>query len=91
MGTFRETALKSAEDMRVHLTEKAMDDSNFRERLMSDPKSVFFDEFGITVPDNIDIHVHESTLNQLHLALPVGSELDEEQLESVAAGLCCCI
>ena len=58
---------------------------------MSDPKNAIQQEFGINIPDNIQIQVHESDLRTLHMALPPGPELDEEQLEAVAAGLCCCL
>ena len=47
-------------------------------------------EFGITVPDNIEIVVHESDMRTVYLALPPDPVLDEEQLEAISAGLCCC-
>lgn len=82
--------MKSAEEIRVHLTEKAVEDSEFRSRLVSDPKGVMHEEFGITVPDNIEIQVHESDMQTVHLALPPQAQLNEEQLEAISAGLCCC-
>ncbi|WP_428101155.1 NHLP leader peptide family RiPP precursor [Candidatus Rariloculus sp.] len=91
MGTFTQTVMQSAEEMRRHLTEKAVEDGEFRKQLVSDPRSVIQQEFGIEVPDNINIIVHESDMTNLHLALPAGPDLDEEQLESIAAGLCCCL
>ena len=91
MANFRETAMQSAEEMRRHLTEKAAEDMDFRRLLMSDPKGAFRQEFDIEVPDTIEIQVHESDMRTLHLALPSSPELDEEQLEAVAAGLCCCL
>ena len=82
--------MKSAEEMRCLLTEKAVEDSAFRQQLVSDPRSVIQQEFGITIPDNIQIKVHESDMSTVHLALPPSSVLNEEQLQAVAAGLCCC-
>lgn len=82
--------MKSAEEIRVHLTEKAVEDSEFRSRLVSNPKGVMQEEFGITVPDNIEIQVHESDMQTVHLALPPQAQLNEEQLEAISAGLCCC-
>lgn len=90
MGAFMESAMQRAEEMRAHLTERACEDIEFRKRLMEDPRAVVADEFGIEVPEVFDIKVHESNLTTLHLALPPGPDLDEEQLEAVAAGLCCC-
>ncbi len=80
----------SAEEMRRVLTEKASEDSAFRAQLVADPKGVLNQEFGITVPDNIEVKVHESDMRTVHLALPPSPVLDEEQLEAVSAGLCCC-
>ncbi len=82
--------MQSAEEMRRHLTEKATEDSAFRAQLVSDPKGVMSQEFGITVPDNIEVVVHESDMRTVHLALPPDPVMDEEQLEAISAGLCCC-
>ena len=82
--------MQSAEDMRAHLTQKAVEDAGFRAQLLADPKGVLNQEFGITVPDNIDIQVHESDMQTVHLALPPSPVMDEEQLEAISAGLCCC-
>ncbi len=82
--------MQTAEDMRAHLTARAAEDSAFRAQLMADPKAVMNQEFGITVPDNIQIVVHESDMRTVHLALPPDPTLDEEQLEAISAGLCCC-
>ncbi len=82
--------MKSAEEMRTHLTEKAFEDAGFRAQLVADPKGILNKEFGITVPDNINVVVHESDMQTVHLALPPSSALNEEQLEAIAAGLCCC-
>lgn len=83
-------AWKSAEEMRAHLTQKAVEDSAFRSQLVSDPKGTIYQEFGVSVPDNINIQVHESDLETVHLALPPETQLNEEQLEAISAGLCCC-
>ncbi len=85
------SVLKTAEDMRSHLVEKALADNEFRERLIADPKGVTAEEFGITIPDILDIKVHESDKYTFHVILPHSPELDDEQLEMVAAGMCTCI
>ena len=82
--------MQSAEDMRAHLTAKVAEDSAFRAQLVADPKGIMNQEFGITVPDNIDIVVHESDMRTVHLASPPDPVMDEEQLEAISAGLCCC-
>lgn len=83
-------ALKTASDMHAILVEKSLEDSEFRQRLIADPKAVTSEEFGITLSDAIKIQVHESDKYTFHVSLPPSNELDEEQLEMIAAGLCCC-
>ncbi|MYJ09989.1 MAG: NHLP leader peptide family natural product precursor [Gemmatimonadetes bacterium] len=67
-------------------------DPVFRAGLVEDPSNAIRQEFGIDVPDHAKIQVHESDMSVLHIALPISPnvELDEERLEAIAAGLCCC-
>lgn len=90
-SAFVQNAMQSAEEMRAQLTTKAVEDADFRQQLVSDPKGAITQEFGIDVPGNVNIVVHESDMRTLHIALPAGPDLDEEQLEAIAAGLCCCL
>ncbi|MCY4265315.1 MAG: NHLP leader peptide family RiPP precursor [Gammaproteobacteria bacterium] len=87
--SFAETPLQSADDMRRQITDKAISDDEFRSQLLSDPKAAISQELGVEVPEGLDIKIHESDMNTLHLALP-STDLNEEQLEAIAAGRCCC-
>ncbi len=87
--SFAETPLQSADDMRQQITDKAISDGDFRSLLVSNPKDAISQELGVDIPDDVNIVVHESNAETLHLALPV-SEIGEEQLEAIAAGRCCC-
>ena len=89
MTQFTQAAMQSAEDMQRRLVDRALEDLDFRARLVSDPKTAIREELDVDFPDDIVIHVHESDMNTVHLSLPPG-ELDEEQLEAIAAGRCCC-
>ena len=83
--------MRTGEEMRVILTEKAVEDPGFRSQLIADPKGVIQQEFGVTIPDSMTIEVHESDLETVHLALPPSPHLSEEQLEAISAGLSCCL
>ena len=83
--------MQTSEDMRAILVEKALVDADFRNRLIADPKGVAASELGITIPDKVDFVVHESDKYTFHLTLPPSAELDDEQLEMIAAGLSCCL
>lgn len=77
--------------MQAYLMQKSAEDPEFRSALLSNPKDTISNEFGISIPDSMAIHVHESDLNSVHIALPPQSELSDEQLEAISAGLCCCL
>ncbi|MCY4488633.1 MAG: NHLP leader peptide family RiPP precursor, partial [Deltaproteobacteria bacterium] len=87
--SFAETPLQSAEDMRRQITDRAVVDDDFRSLLVTNPKQAISQELGVDLPEDIDVVVHESNAQTLHLSLPV-TEIGEEQLEAIAAGRCCC-
>ncbi len=72
------------------IVEKSALDADFRQRLIADPKATISDELGVTLADSMNIEIHESDMQTVHLALPPATDLSDEQLEAVAAGLCCC-
>ena len=82
--------MKSGDEMLRRIVEKSALDADFRQQLLADPKTTISDELGITIPDSINIVVHESDMQTVHLALPPNPHITEEQLEAVSAGLCCC-
>ena len=82
--------MRSGEEMLKQIVEKSALDADFRQRLLSDPKSAISEELGVTIPDSMNVVVHESDMQTVHLALPPDPNITEEQLEAVSAGLCCC-
>ena len=82
--------MKSGDDMLKHIVDKSAVDEIFRQQLLSDPKSAITAELGITMPESMNVVVHESDMQTVHLALPPDPNITEEQLEAVSAGLCCC-
>ncbi len=82
--------MRSGDEMLKQIVDKSAVDSDFRQQLLSDPKSAISGELGITIPDSMNIEVHESDMQTVHLALPPDPNITEEQLEAISAGLCCC-
>ena len=82
--------MRSGDEMLKQIVDKSAVDSDFRQQLLSDPKSAISGELGITIPDSMTIEVHESDMQTVHLALPPDPNITEEQLEAISAGLCCC-
>ena len=85
------TMMQTGLQIQHALVERAMDDDDFRARLVDDPKGVFEQEFGVAIPDSVNFQIHESDFQTIHLALPMDYKLSEEQLEAIAAGLSCCL
>ncbi|MXY15322.1 MAG: NHLP leader peptide family natural product precursor [Proteobacteria bacterium] len=82
--------MRSGDDMLKQIVEKSALDTEFRQQLLDDPKSTISAELGITMPESMNVVVHESDMQTVHLALPPDPNISEEQLEAISAGLCCC-
>ena len=82
--------MRTGDEMQQHIVEKAALDEAFREALLSDPRDTISQELGITIPESMNIEIHESDMQTVHLALPPAPNMSEEQLEAISAGLCCC-
>ena len=64
-------------------------DEALKARFLSDPKAVLA-EYGIDVPDGIDVNVVENTDNTVHITMPMApagaGELSDEELTNAAGG-----
>ena len=64
-------------------------DETLKQRFMSDPKAVLA-EYGMDVPDGMDVNVVENTDNTVHITMPApasGSmDLSDEELSNAAGG-----
>lgn len=81
--------MRDGDQMLKQIVEKSSLDADFRQSLLSDPKGAICKELDITMPESMQVVVHESDMNTVHVALPPDPMLNEEQLEAVSAGLCC--
>ena len=81
------TTLKTRKDIYDNLMQKAAEDADFRAALLSDPKDTIQKEYEIKIPENMEIKIHESDLNTVHLALPISPQaLQEGQLAGIGGG-----
>lgn len=66
----------------------AMENAEFRGKLLTDPKTALAEVAGLEFPATVQVVVHEETEDTLHLVIPpaIPDELTDEQLEAVAGG-----
>ena len=74
------------EDFHNYMRSRAVEDEEFRSRLLADPRAVIEEELDLSVPDGIDIQVHEDTTTTTHFVLPPSAKLAEEDMRAVAGG-----
>lgn len=69
------------------LAQALADDPGLREQLEADPRSVLSSITGISIPDFVEVTVHQESLTDIHLVLnsPI-QVLSEEDLQLVSGG-----
>ena len=77
------------EDFNNYVRNKAVEDDEFRSRLLADPRAVIEDELDLSIPDGLDIQVHEDTATTSHFVIPPSAKLAEEDMRAVAGGGWC--
>jgi hypothetical protein len=74
------------------LIDRSLEDEDFRQRLLDDPKGTLEQELGGGLPEGVEVRVVEESTDTIYLVLPSaspfgeGGELSDEALESVAGG-----
>jgi len=66
------------------LTRRAIEDPDFRERLIDDPRSTIAEATGQDVPEDVEVVVVENGPKTFHIVLP-SAELDPAEMD-VAGG-----
>jgi hypothetical protein len=79
--------------MERRLIEKSLQDEDFRQRLIEDPKGAVEEELGRRLPEEVRVVTVEETADTIYLVLPSppmvgreGVELSDKDLEAVAGG-----
>ncbi len=76
----------TASEIRAQLVEQAEGDEDFRARLLADPKAILRDDYGIVMPEHLNLYVHEEDATSAHLVLPRSKRLTEAELATVSGG-----
>ena len=78
--------MKNPVDAAKFLVSRAGEDSDFRERLLAEPKATIEQEFGVTLAEDHAIHVHQETDATTHVVLPPRSKLSESERKEALTG-----
>ena len=77
---------QTVEEFHDYVRNKAVENEEFRARLLADPRTVMEEELDLSIPDGFTIEVHEENATTAHLVLPPSAALAEEDMRSVAGG-----
>ena len=87
-------AVMKKKEFEAKLITKALEDEDFRNELLSNPKAVIEKESGQTIPEGVEIKIVEEAPNTVTIVLPrkpaaadASGELSDESLEKVSGGL----
>ena len=79
--------MTTATELKNRILSKADEDSDFRARLIADPRAAISAETGTALPDGFDVVVHEDSATTAHLVLPPSPKLTEANLEKATGGI----
>jgi Nitrile hydratase, alpha chain len=74
------------------LINRSLEDEDFRQRLLDDPKGTVEQELGSGLPEGVEVRAVEESPQTIYLVLPSasavgeGGEISDQQLEDVAGG-----
>jgi Nitrile hydratase, alpha chain len=80
----------SRAEMERRLIQRSLEDEEFRQRLLDDPKAAVEQELGTRLPEGVQVRAVEETVDSIYLVLPSaesigeGAELSDQELEEVA-------
>ncbi|MXY64370.1 MAG: hypothetical protein F4206_15815 [Gammaproteobacteria bacterium] len=78
--------MKKPADATDRIASRAAEDSDFRARLVMNPKETIARDFGVTLDEDHEIHVHEETYSATHLVIPPHSKYSEAERKEAKAG-----
>ena len=74
------------------LVQRSLQDEEFRQRLLDDPKGTLEQELGTRLPEGVVVRVVQESAQSIYLVLPFasavgeGGEVSDRELEAVAGG-----
>ena len=82
-----EHTMLTAEQLQKQVVTRASRDQDLRSQFVADPKSTILDEYGIAVPNSINVKVHENSAQTIHVVLKANPALSEIDLAGAVGGV----
>lgn len=79
-------AVPTRSEVEAILADRIAADPSFRDALLADPRGVVSGIIGMDLPASVQVVLHEESLSQIHLTIPAGDSLSDDDLELVAGG-----
>ena len=80
---------QTIEEFNDYMRNRAVEDQEFRSRLLADPKAVIEEVLDMSIPDGFSVQVHEESATTAHMVIPPSAALAEQDMHAVAgAGWC---
>jgi Nitrile hydratase, alpha chain len=82
----------SRAEVERRLMKRSLEDEEFRQSLLADPRAAIEQELGSRLPESVEVRAVEESADIIYLVLPSasrvgqGGELSDRELESVAGG-----
>jgi Nitrile hydratase, alpha chain len=82
----------SRAEMERRLIKRSLEDEEFRQSLLADPKGTMEHELGSRLPESVEVRVVEESAEIIYLVLPSrsadaqGREFSDQELEEVSGG-----
>jgi hypothetical protein len=80
---------KNREQAEEVIVARAREDAAFRQQLLADPKGALSSNYGVRIPEGVQVSVLQESRKQRFLVLPAAAgdeELSEEELANVSGG-----
>lgn len=85
-----EQTRRTRKEIEASMIGQAWKSDAYKQELLNNPKATVGKEFGMQVPDSVNVQILEETSSSLYFVLPMNpdrtGELSETQLEAVAGG-----
>lgn len=89
-GSLNQSDTSNVEENILKVLQKADEDSEFRAKLLANPKATIIELTDLKIPDSIKINVVENDASNIHLIIPINpaesTELSDDDLEQVSGG-----